>query len=56
LGEENDALKVKNPRVVAEQNALSGKIFDVRDNAHKIPHREKRPAGKERILPPRGVF
>jgi hypothetical protein len=47
---------VKNPRVVAEQNALSGKILDVRENAHKVPQCKKWPSGKERILPEKGVF
>jgi hypothetical protein len=47
---------VKNPCVVAEQNALSEEILDVRENAHKIPHREKWPSEKERFSPEKGHF
>jgi hypothetical protein len=45
---------VKNPRAVAEQNAHSGKILDVRENTHKIPQCKKWPSGKERIFPENG--
>jgi hypothetical protein len=54
FGKENDDLKVKNPRVLAERNTLSIKIFDVREIAHKIPQCEKGPAGKERFFPEKG--
>jgi hypothetical protein len=47
---------VKNPRVVAEQNALSGKILDMRENAHKVPQCKKWPSGKVLILPEKGVL
>jgi hypothetical protein len=31
-----------NPRVLIEQNSVSDKIFNVRENAHFVPLREKR--------------
>jgi hypothetical protein len=45
---------VKNPRVVAEQTALSEKIFDVRENARNVPQSKKWSYGKERIFPEKG--
>jgi hypothetical protein len=45
---------VKNPLVFAEQNSLSGKIFDVRENAHNIPQCKKGSAVKERISAEKG--
>jgi hypothetical protein len=45
---------VKNPRVLAEQNALSGKILNVRENAHKIPQCKKWPSGKTRFFAEKG--
>jgi hypothetical protein len=47
---------VKNPLVFAERNALSEEIFNVRENAHKVPLCKKGPTGKERISPEKGVF
>jgi hypothetical protein len=37
-GEENEAAKAKNPRVLIEQNSVSGKIVNVRENANLVPH------------------
>ena len=54
FGKENDATKVKNLPVFAERNALSGKIFNVRENAHNIPQCKKGPAGKERFFAEKG--
>jgi hypothetical protein len=45
---------VKNPRAVAERNAHSGKILNVREKAHKVPQCKKWPSGKERIIPEKG--
>jgi hypothetical protein len=40
-GEENEAMKMKNPPVIIEQNSVSGKILNVRENAHKVPRCKK---------------
>jgi hypothetical protein len=40
--------------VFTEQDALSENIFNVRENAHKIPQCKKGPAGKERFFPEKG--
>jgi hypothetical protein len=45
---------VKNPRAFVERNALSGKILDVREIAHKIPQCKIWPSGKKRIFPEKG--
>jgi hypothetical protein len=47
---------VKNTRAVAERNALPGKIFNVRENTHKVPQCKKGPSGKERIFPENGGY
>jgi hypothetical protein len=54
--EENDAKKVKNPRVIIEQNSVSGKIVNVRENAHEIPRCRKWLAGNERFSPKKEAF
>jgi hypothetical protein len=41
---------VKNPLVFIERNAIPGKIFHVREIAHKIPQCKKGPTGKVRFF------
>ncbi|MGA2350383.1 MAG: hypothetical protein ABSF70_08130 [Terracidiphilus sp.] len=40
-GKENEAAKVNNTRVIIEQNSVSSKIVNVRENARFVPLREK---------------
>jgi hypothetical protein len=47
---------VKNPRAVAERNAHSGKILDVRENTHKVPQCKKGPSGKVPFFPEKGGY
>jgi hypothetical protein len=56
VGEENEAMKVKNPRVITERNSVSDKIVNVRENARFIPLREKWLAESERISLEKGRF
>jgi hypothetical protein len=42
-GEENETAKAMNPRVLIEQNAGSGEIANVRENARILPNCKMRP-------------
>ncbi|MGA2351734.1 MAG: hypothetical protein ABSF70_14970, partial [Terracidiphilus sp.] len=55
-GEENETAKAMNPRVFIEQNAVSGKIFNVRENARFVPLREKWLVNHVRISPEKRRF
>ena len=55
-GEENETAKAMNPRVLIEQNAVSGKIVNVRENARFVPLREKWLVNHVRISPEKWRF
>jgi hypothetical protein len=49
LGEENEAIKAMKARVLIEQNSVSGKIVNVRENACFLPNCEIRLIHRWRI-------